>query len=66
MKNRLKVIRAERSMTQADLAKETGISRTTLSEIENGTSNPSARTVLKLAKTLNLPMEEIFLDFNVV
>ena len=66
MKNRLKVIRAERSMTQADLAKETGISRTTLSEIEKGTSNPSTRTALKLAKALNLPIEDIFLDFNVV
>lgn len=66
MNNRLKVIRAERKMTQEDLAKLVGLSRPGISQIENGLSTPSGETMLALSKKLNMPIEEIFIDFVVL
>ena len=66
MENRLTVLRAERKLTQEALANMAGISRTTLSEIENGKKTPEAGTIVKLVKALGVPANQIFFDFDVV
>ena len=66
MKNKLKVIRAEKRLSQDELAKAAGISRTTLAMIENEKSIPDGKTIAALVKALNKPANEIFFDLNVV
>ena len=64
--NRLRIIRAEKRISQAKLAKEAKISRTTLSAIENDQVKPEFDTVARLVRTLGVPASEIFSDFDVV
>jgi putative transcriptional regulator len=66
MENRLIVLRAEKRMSQADLAKLAGISRSTLSQIENEKVTPDGETIAKLVKALNVPAGEIFSALCVV
>ena len=60
MKNRLKVLRAERDMTQADLADELSVSRQTVNAIEKGKFDPSLPLAFKMSKSFQLPIEAIF------
>jgi len=60
MKNRLKVLRAEHDMTQAQLADETGVSRQTINAIEKGKFDPSLPLAFRFAKLFKLKIEEIF------
>lgn len=60
MKNRLKVLRAEKNMTQEDLADFVGVSRQTINAIEKDKFDPSLPTAFKLAKLFNLSIEEVF------
>ena len=60
MKNRLKVLRAERDFTQADLANELSVSRQTINAIEKGKFDPSLPLAFKMSQLFNLPIEEIF------
>ena len=62
MKNRLKVLRAERDWTQADLAAALDVSRQTVNAIETGKFDPSLPLAFKVARMLNLPIESIFTD----
>lgn len=62
MKNRLRVLRAEKEMTQAQLADETGVSRQTINAIEKGKFDPSLPLAFKIARLFNLSIEEIFED----
>lgn len=62
MKNRLKVLRAERDWTQADLAEAVDVSRQTINAIEKGKFDPSLPLAFKLARLFNLPIEEMFFD----
>ncbi|WP_105265411.1 helix-turn-helix transcriptional regulator [Pseudoalteromonas sp. T1lg76] len=64
MKNRLKVLRAERDWTQADLANALGVSRQTVNAIEKGKFDPSLPLAFKCARLFNLAIEEIFEDEN--
>lgn len=66
MKNRLKVLRAERNLTQEDLAKLCGLSRVSVNAIENEAATPSGETIAKLAQALQVPAGEIFFDLDVV
>lgn len=59
--NRLKVLRAERDWTQAELADRVGVSRKTINTIERGVFAPSAVLALKIARVFGVPMEEVFL-----
>lgn len=61
MKNRLKVARAERDLTQDQLAKAIGVSRQTINAIEAGRYVPSTVLALKMAQLFQKPVEEIFL-----
>ena len=60
LKNRLKVARAERGLSQGDLAKLVGVSRQTISQIERGDYSPSVMLALKLAKLCGVTVEDIF------
>lgn len=62
MKNRLKVLRAERDWTQAQLASELEVSRQTVNAIEKGKFDPSLPLAFKVARLFGLPIEEIFQD----
>jgi len=60
MKNRLKVERAIKNMTQAELAQRLGVSRQTVNAIETGKYVPSTVLALKIAKIFEKPVESIF------
>ncbi len=60
MKNRLKVLRAERDWSQADLANYLEVSRQTVNAIERGKYDPSLPLAFKIAKLFDLSIEEIF------
>jgi len=60
IQNRLHVCRAEKRITQADLAKKLGIARTTIVKIEKGNYNPSLELAFKLAEFFNTSVDNIF------
>ena len=60
MKNTIRVARAERRMTQQELADTTGVSRQTINAIESGKFTPSTALALKIARTFEKSVEEIF------
>ena len=62
MKNRLKVIRAERNWSQADLAERLGVSRQTINAIETEKYDPSLPLAFKVARLVGLKIEDIFFD----
>ena len=62
MKNRLKVLRAERDWSQAALAARLGVSRQTVNAIERGKYDPSLPLAFRMARLFNQPIEEIFED----
>lgn len=62
MQSKLKVYRQKLGMSQIQLAKLAGISRQALSAIETGKQDPSLRTALIIAKTLNQEIEDLFLE----
>ena len=61
LKNRLKVARAEKDLSQGDLAKLVGVSRQTISSLENGRYNPSVILAIKLARYFGMHVEDIFI-----
>ena len=60
MKNRLKVLRAERDWFQALLADKLGVSRQTVNALETGRYDPSLELAFKIAFLFELKIEEIF------
>ena len=60
MKNRLKVLRAERDWTQARLAEALEVSRQTVNAIETGKYDPSLPLAFRIAGVFDKPIEEIF------
>lgn len=60
LKNRLKEIRAEKKISQSKLAEMVGVSRNTISSIETGQFNPTAKLALILCIALDKKFEEIF------
>jgi putative transcriptional regulator len=62
LKNRLKVLRAERDWTQADLAEALEVSRQTVNAIETGKYDPSLPLAFKIARLFEKRIEEIFED----
>ncbi|MBX3430594.1 MAG: helix-turn-helix transcriptional regulator [Alphaproteobacteria bacterium] len=65
MRNRLKVLRAERNWSQADLADKLDVSRQSVNAIETGKYDPSLPLAFKIAKVFGLPIEQIFSDDEV-
>ncbi|RZJ03758.1 MAG: transcriptional regulator [Brevundimonas sp.] len=60
MNNRLKVLRAERNWSQADLADALGVSRQTVNALETGRYDPSLPLAFRIAKVFGHPIESIF------
>ena len=60
LKSRLRVLRAERDWSQADLAARVGVSRQAINAIETGRYDPSLPLAFKLAKVFDALIEEIF------
>ena len=60
MKNRLKVLRAERDWSQQDLADQLGVSRQTINAIETEKYDPSLPLAMKMGRLFNLCVEKIF------
>ncbi|AFK87736.1 transcriptional regulator [Thermoanaerobacterium phage THSA-485A] len=61
---RLKKIRKEQGLSLRALAEKSGISKSTLNDIENGKSNPTTETLAKIAKALNIKMSDLFRTEN--
>ena len=62
MRSWLKKLRHESNLTQEQLAKKVGISRTMITEIENGNANPSVRVAKKIASVLGFNWTRFFED----
>ena len=61
LKNRLKVLRAERNWSQQDLGQHLGVSRQSVNAIETGKYDPSLPLAFRIADVFALPIEQIFL-----
>jgi putative transcriptional regulator len=64
MKNRLRVLRAEREWSQADLAQRLEVSRQSVNAVETGKFDPSLPLAFKLARLFETTIEAIFSDEN--
>ncbi len=62
MKNRLRVLRAEKDWSQADLAERLNIARQSVNAIENGKADPSLPLGMRIARLFELPVESVFED----
>lgn len=60
MKNRLKVLRAERNWSQQDLAQRLEVSRQSVNAIETGRYDPSLPLAFRIAALFEMPIEAIF------
>ena len=60
LRNNLPAIRREKGLSQAELAKLVGVSRNTISSIETGQFNPTAKLALILCIALDKKFEELF------
>lgn len=65
MRNRLRVLRAERDWSQADLAARLDVSRQTVNAIETGKYDPSLPLAFQIARLFDLPIEAIFFPDDV-
>ena len=63
MKNKIEAIRKEQGILQEEFAKAMGVSRQTISSLENGRYNPSILLAHKIAKFFGMTIEEVF-DFE--
>ncbi len=60
MKNRLRVLRAEREWAQAELARRQGVSRQTVNAVEKGKYDPGLPLAFKIARLFERSIEEVF------
>lgn len=60
MNNRIRVLRAERRWSQAELAKMVGVSRQAVNAVENGRHDPSLPFAFEIAKAFGLRIEDVF------
>ncbi|WP_347553094.1 helix-turn-helix transcriptional regulator (plasmid) [Pseudalkalibacillus hwajinpoensis] len=60
MRNRIKVARVEKSLTQAQLARKVKVTRQTIGLIEKGEYNPTLRLCISIAKALDRTLDELF------
>ena len=61
MKNRIEAIRKERGIRQEEFAKSMGVSRQTISSLENGRYNPSILLAYKIASFFEMKIEDVFI-----
>lgn len=61
MKNRIRVLRAEKGWSQAELAEKVGVSRNSINAIENGKFDPSLPLAFRIVELFGLKIEDVFL-----
>ncbi len=61
MKNRIRVLRAEKGWSQAELAEKVGVSRNSLNAVENDKFDPSLPLAFRIAELFELKIEDVFL-----
>jgi len=61
MKNRIRVLRADRGWSQAELADRVGVSRNSVNSVENGKFDPSLPLAFRIADAFGLRIEEVFI-----
>jgi putative transcriptional regulator len=61
MKNRIRVLRAEKGWSQAELAEKVGVSRNSINAVENGKFDPSLPLAFRIADVFTLRIEDVFL-----
>jgi putative transcriptional regulator len=61
VKNRIRVLRAEKGWSQADLAEKVGVSRNSINAVENGKFDPSLPLAFSIADAFELKIEDVFL-----
>jgi putative transcriptional regulator len=61
MKNRIRVLRAEKGWSQADLAERVQVSRNSINAVENGKFDPSLPLAFRIADVFGLKIEDVFL-----
>lgn len=59
---KIKLLRVEKGMTQLDVASKMGIDDSSYRKIESGRTNPTARTLYKLAEALDIPISSLFIE----
>lgn len=64
--NNIQVVRGYRKITQAELAKRTGLARPYLSNLEHGKGKPSIESGIKIAKALGVTLDDLFFTQNVI
>jgi putative transcriptional regulator len=60
MKNRIRVLRAERQWSQAELAERVGVSRNSINSVQNGRFDPSLPLAFRIADAFGLTIEAVF------
>ena len=61
MQNRIRVLRAEKGWSQAELAKKVGVSRNSINAVENGKFDPSLPLAFRIVEVFELKIEDVFL-----
>jgi putative transcriptional regulator len=61
MKNRIRVLRAEKGWSQAKLAEKVGVSRNSINAVENGKFDPSLPLAFRIVEVFELKIEDVFL-----
>jgi putative transcriptional regulator len=61
MKNRIRVLRAEKGWSQAELAEKVGVSRNSINAVENGKFDPSLPLAFRIVELFELKIEDVFL-----
>ena len=62
MNNRIRLLRAEKGWSQAELADRVGVSRNSINSVENGKFDPSLPLAFRIARLFERPIEEVFDD----
>lgn len=62
MKNRIKVLRAEKNWSQAELAERINVARQSLNAVENGKADPSLPLGMRIARVFGVKVEDVFTD----
>ena len=60
MKNKIRVLRAEKRWSQADLSEKVGVSRNSVNALENGRHDPSLSLAFRIASAFDLRVDEVF------
>lgn len=63
---RIRFLRKQKNMSQEQLSFESDINKNYISDLENGTRNPSLKVIARLAKALNVTLEELFMGIDML